>query len=258
LITKSLSAAMRFLGPAWKQGWGAMSAAGALFATLWARGLLSVDFPWRGASFLSLVAAVVIVQGGLYRVALGHARPGPGGLQWGGVEWRLSAVLSLTSVFLFVLALLGFVVILAFAFAVASAGHGFIVAQPSTWPRAVDGRGRAVVVMVGAAGLFGMIWAAARVSLGGAATVAKSRVQVLASWTTTRGLVTPIVVGWVILGGGAIGLACLALYVGSWATPPSPVAIWVAGLAAGGVLAGLWLPLNVGLMAYLYKQTPSP
>jgi hypothetical protein len=256
VITEGPKAAIGFLVVAWKRAWAAMAATAALFGALWSLGLLSAHSSWRPAAVLVLIAAAVIVEGGLYRTALGRGRPGPAGFQWGGVEWRLSAVWGLTMSFLGVLALLGFVVILAFAFAVASAGHGFVVALPATWSRAVDGRARAVVAVVGALVLAGMIWALARVSLAPAATVAKNRIQVLASWPTTRGLVWSLIAGRLILGAAPIGCAVAILYLAMRPISTSPMIVWVASLAAGIVLAGIWLPLNVGFMAYLYKQIP--
>ena len=106
---------------------------------------------------------------------------------------------------------------------------------------------------VAAMGLAGLTWAAVRISLSAAATVAKGRIQVLASWPDTQGRVLAIVVGRLLLGAGPIGFSIALLVFTQKAGAQSPAVLWGAGLAAGAALAGLWLPLSVGLMAYLYR-----
>jgi hypothetical protein len=67
--------------------------------------------------------------------------------------------------------------------------------------------------------------------------------------------VLAILAGRLILGAGPIGFAFVLLAFAQKTGARSPVALWGAGLAAGGALAGLWLPLSVGLMAYLYRNS---
>jgi hypothetical protein len=98
-------------------------------------------------------------------------------------------------------------------------------------------------------------WCGIRVSLAAPATVHSGRVQVLASWPLTRRrvmsilaaafitLVAPGVLIWGLLfarraSAGSVSLALDA----------------ALGLAA----AGLWLPLTVGLMNYLYADVELP
>ena len=252
-----VGAAWRFLATAWRRAWAAMLITAALLGAPWALGLWSPRSPWRLEALLALAAAAVMAEGALYRIALGTERPGPGGLQWGRPEWRLGAVWALTVAFLSVLGLLAFVAVLATAFGVASAGRGFVMALPSTWAGAVDGRGRAVVGVVGALCLAGMVWAGTRIALGAAASIDRGRVQLLATWVQTRRLVLPILVGRFLLGIGPIALAWLLLgAMPRGGHPPSVPLLWTASMAAGLVLAGLWLPLSVGLMAYLYRRCP--
>jgi hypothetical protein len=66
--------------------------------------------------------------------------------------------------------------------------------------------------------------------------------------------VTPILLGRVLLGVGPIGFAWAVLWEVSRTDHPPAVLVWTASLAAGLALAGLWLPLSVGLMAYLYRR----
>jgi len=254
LVVGGVGAAWRFLARAWARAWASMLTVGALFGAVWALGLLSPHSAWRPLALLTLAAGAIMVEGGLYRLALGVGRLGPAGLQWGRAEWRLGAVWGLTAVFLFVLGLLAFAVFLAFGYGVAAAGPGFVASEPATWTAAVDGRGRVVLAGVAALCFAALVWAGVRVSLGGPATVDVGRVQVLATWPATRRLVAPIVVGRVVLGLGPIGFASVVLWSQSrWSL--SPALLWMESLAGGVVVAGLWLPLSVGLMAYLYRRS---
>jgi hypothetical protein len=250
-------AAWRFLAPAWRRAWAAMLIAGGLLGGSWALGLWSPLSPWRFETLLVVAAAAAMAEGALYRVALGKDRPGPGGLQWGRPEWRLSAVWVLTAAFLFVLGMLGCVVVLAMAFGMASAGPGFVMAAPATWAGAVDVRGRIVVAAVSAVCLGGLIWAGTRVSLGGPASIDRDKVQLLATWAASRRLVLPILVGRLLLGAAPLGLAGAAILAVTSRRDLSAPILWTLSAAAGLALAGLWLPLSVGLMAYLYRSPPS-
>jgi len=258
LIVGGLGHAARFLRPAWKQAWAAMAIAAGLVGGLWALWLFSPLSPWRFEALMAAGLALVVVQGGLYRLALGAGPVGPAGLQWGAQEWRLCVVWALTAVFLFVLGLLGFVVLLAFAFAAASSGHGFVVALPSTWAGAVDDRGRAVVAVVASAVLAGLIWASVKICLGSVASVAKGRIQVLASWPDTRGIVAPLLVSRLLLALVPLGLTVAVGWRAPTGMAGSGLTAWAGRLAAGAAIAGLWLPMNVGLMAYFYRRSATP
>jgi hypothetical protein len=258
LITGGLGFAWRFLRPAWERAWGAIAIASLMFAAIAALTFQPRLTAWRFQILIVAVAAALVAEGGLLRLALGRGRLGPAGLQWGMTEWRLLTVWGLTAVFLFVLGLLAFVTLLACAFAVASSGQGFIVAAPATWARAVDGRGRAVVAVIAGLVLAGLIWAAARVSLGAAASVDRGRVQLLASWPDTRGVVAPLVAARLFAGLAPIGFAAVVLSMASRAQGRPDLLAWCASLAAGTAIAGLWLPLSVGLMAYFYQRASTP
>jgi hypothetical protein len=256
LIAGAVVSALEFLATAWTRAWGALCLAGVIMAAAWV--LWATDPHWRPLASAVMLGAALLAEGALYRLALGQRGAGPAGLGLGLLEARIGAVWALTVLFLFVLGLLAFVVVLAFAFAVATSGHGFVMALPATWAPAVDGRGRAVVAVVGSLCLAGLVWAGVRVSLGSAASVARGRILVLATWPATRGLVLVIILGRLALGAVPIGVAVAVLWASiAWAGA-SPVALWAAGLAAGAAIAGLWLPASVGLMAHLYARAPIP
>jgi hypothetical protein len=169
------------------------------------------------------------------------------------VEGRLAAVSTLTCVFLAILILLLFVVLLCLAYAAASAGRGFDAANVGTWGKAVDARGRLVVSVATMAGAGAIVLAAIRISLAEAASVAGDKVQVLSTWGLTRRRLAAI-------GGGNLLIAIpptavlLATRVGMAAN--AGALAWP--LICGVVLAGVWLPMHVGLMAYVYGRPAAP
>jgi hypothetical protein len=242
---------------AWTRAWGAIVLSGGLLGyDVWS-GAFDRGSPWRLAALLTCLAAFVVVDGALYRLALGTGKPGPGGLQWGRPEWRLSAVLLLSAVFLSVLGLLAFVVILAFAFGLASAGHGFILALPMTWSHGVDARARLAMALVAGAAFAALAWAAARLSFGPAASVAMGQIQVLASWPKTRGMVLGIVVGRVVIAVGALGIAGGVVFAAARSFPQSPPVLALASVIAGLCVTGGALPLSAGFLAHLYNRQSS-
>jgi hypothetical protein len=190
--------------------------------------------------------ATLLARGALWRLVTGPAIARVD--RFGAVELRLAAVWALSVLFLAVLAVLLLVALLCFAYAAASAGRGFDPANVVTWAPAVSQKGGLLVSAAAILGAAGLVFAAARISLAEAASIARRRVQVLSAWALTRGRVAPIL----------IGNAVLAL-------PPAVAFILPPAQSAGSgmiaarvlqslVLAGLWLPMNVGLMAYVFDN----
>ena len=233
-------AAARFLPVAWRASWAALVLAGVAVALALAGG---------GGWWLAMALLALIARGGLWRLALGVGQPGPGGLQWGRIEGWLAAVWALTALFLAILGMLLLVVLLCCAYAAASAGRGFDPAQVVTWASAIDGRGRVLLGVVSAIGGGALTWAALRTSLAEAASVARDRVQVLAAWPLTRGRT---------LGLLAANLAIAAPAIGAVLVRPAGPSSWPWALLAAAAVVGLWLPMNVGLMAYFYRRSATP
>jgi hypothetical protein len=246
LILAALRSAAAFLGIAWRRAWLAMLlAAAASAAALATRGR-----PDGGLWLAAVAVAVIVASGALWRLGLERAGTGPGGLQAGRVELRLIAVTGLSVVFLMVLATLAFVVLLAFAYAAAASGRGFVASDIATWAPAVDSRGQVVVTAVAGLCALGLAWASARISLAAPATIVRDRVQVLATWPITRGQ------AWRLLGANLIVTAVPALAIaGLLQTSASRASLALPAQAAAGlVFAGLWLPLVIGLMTWFYRR----
>jgi len=251
LVIGGLEAALRFLAPAWRGAWAVL----VLASVLGGVGLATRGAATHGLWLTLALLAAVAAQGALYRLALSEGRPGPAGLQWGRPEWRLLAAAILTLVFLFILALLVFVVVLCFAYAVASTGKGFVASEIVTWAPAVEGRGGIVASVVAIMCGLGLTWAAARVSLAGAATVASGRVQMLSTWPLSRGVAWRIVLAKALVGVGPVAIMLVLTHISRLAGPGSGAgAAWAFNLVEGLVIGGLWLPLSAGLMAYLYGR----
>jgi hypothetical protein len=251
LIVGGLEAAGRFVAPAWRGAWGAMLLAGIAWAIWSATRIERPNSAWATVSLFGAALALLAAQGSLWRMALGQGRPAP---RLGRTELRLLIVWLLTVTFLGVLGLLLFVGVLCAAYAVASAGAGFVVADPSTWAPAVDSCGRVVVSILGLSGGAGLVWAASRIALAWAATMAEQRVQVLSTWPLTKRRAWLIALSKILVGAGpATLLLSVALARRSrWGAEPH--SIWLLSLADGLVIAGLWLPLNIGLMTYLLAR----
>ncbi|MGI9169574.1 MAG: hypothetical protein ACR2FH_05260, partial [Caulobacteraceae bacterium] len=237
LIVGGVTAATRFVAPAWRGAWAALVSTAVALG-----GFLATAGSGKGTWLAAALMAATVARGALYRLAQGLPGVGPAGLQWRGAEGRLLAVWLLTAVFLLILGLLALVALIASAYAVASAGAGFVAAQPATWGPAVDGRGRLVIGAVGFTGVAALAWAALRLSLAAAASVARGRVQVLSTWPLTRryagrvGLALAAVTAPTAALLAILSLACDAL------RPAPPFAV-AADLVRGLIVAGLWLPL---------------
>lgn len=254
MLTAALRAAWRFLLPAWRQAWMGLGLA-VVFVSL-ALGAVVPQIPSTLSRLWLLLGAFSIVAVAARLLPAAINLPAARGF-WAArkVELRLLTVAGLSLIFLFVLFLLVFVLVLCFAYAAAASGRGFNPAQIATWAPAVDNRGRIVVTLVAAAAFLGLGWAATRISLAAPATVEKGRVLVLTTWPITRGqgwrigvanlaiLVIPIALAWAIRIGPAVG-----------GGRPHPLINALLCLAEGLVVAGLWLPLTIGLMGYFYRE----
>jgi hypothetical protein len=241
LIAGALGAAVRLTAQAWRRAWAALAlAAIVLAAWMLAAGGVSMGLPapvWLAAA----AGATLVARAALWRLAAGPTTSGP-------VELRLAAVWGLSGLFLGVLALLLFVALLCFAYAAASAGRGFDAANVATWAPAVSQRGGLIVTAAAILGGAGWVWAAARISLAEAASVARGRVQVLSTWALTRGRVATILAGNAVLAAPpAVAFILLPAHGGGL----GPI---VGRALQSLLLAGLWLPMNVGLMAYVFDN----
>jgi hypothetical protein len=245
-LVADLRAAWRFTPAAWRRAWAILIPA----SLTWMVALSPVRAgPWTALA----VAVTLMASAELYRIATPQAVSARG-----AAVGRLAIVWLRTLAFFAVLGSLLFVVFLSSAYAVASAGAGFDAAEVRTWAPAIDDRGREVLGAVAAVGVSLLSWAMTRIALAPAATAAAGRVLVLNAWPLTRGIGWALLAVRVAIAVPAVGVAALALrapHVGGAATSSGA---WMLGSVAGLVIGGVWLPLNTGLMAYIYHRRANP
>lgn len=193
---------------------------------------------------IALVASAV-----LYRNALATSDP-----DIAKAVLRLGGAWILTLVFMVVLGSLLFVVFLSSAYAVASAGTGFVSSDVRTWASAVDGRGRIILAVIGIVGLASIAWALTRVSLAAASTVARGKLQVLSAWPLTRRLAWRLLLVRLAVAAPFAVLCAWAWRTSAGSGPIPAVGAWLLSIAAAAALIGVWLPLNTGLMTYIYQS----
>ncbi len=241
MVIGGLDAAARFLPRAWRAAWGGLILASAAIALALAHGSLAVWF--------AALTMVLIARGGLWRLASGAKPVGPAGLQFGVIEARLAGVWLLSALFLGVLLLLAFVLLLCGAYAAASAGRGFDPANVASWVPAIVGGGRVLLGAIAGLCAAGIVFVAVRISLAEAATVHRSKIQVLAAFALSRGRTLALAAAYVIVAAPVIILA-------AWCMIHGYTNVWAA--AEGLAVGGLWLPTSVGLMAYGFDLCARP
>lgn len=265
-IIEGIAQAVGLLGRLWRHASGALALTGFLGAAI-AFAVVNHDLGRLGWLCLAYLAAGLMAQGALLRTVYGAAdrslEPGLAGFQWGAVEWRLLGVVALRAMLFGLLGALLVTLFMAVYIGIASAeaGPGFAAATPERWRRTLDPIGWTVVSTIVLAGGAGLAWVGLRLFVAPAATVARSRVQLLSTWAMTRGHVLPT------LAMAAVILAPAAAVVVLWAVARvlthdglgDPRAVTGAvGAALSFSHAFLSLPLSVGLMSYLYGRLHAP
>ena len=245
-LVADMHAAWRFMPAAWGRAW-------AILIPTCLTWMLALS-PARAGLWTWLAMAVTLTASAeLYRIATPEAVGARG-----AAVGRLAIVWLLTLAFFSVLGSLLFVVFLSSAYAVAFAGVGFDASDVRTWAPAIDDRGRVVLGAVAALGVTLLAWAMTRIALAPAATVAAGRVRVLNAWPLTRRIAWGLLAARVVIAIPAVGLAALALREPRVGGASMSFGAWMLGALAGLAIGGVWLPLNTGLMAYIYDRRVNP
>lgn len=206
---------------------------------------------------LANLAMVVVVQGALYRLALAGKTeppldaPGPLGLQWRRLEWRILGLILLVDLLL----LAGAVVVF---FVLATVAVGFIgpdaanMTTPEQMAAALGPTGQGVLGALLLAAAIGFIWLMTRLTMAMPATVAEGRIRLFSTWRLTRGHVLPLLgalllialpLGVISLLAGMIDAADGDLLNTRWAS--------IVGNAVGLIF---YIPISVGLFSHLYLR----
>jgi hypothetical protein len=228
--------------PLWRKGWWVLAPA----IIVWTAAMSPLHAGlWTILAVLSVMAASAVQ----YRYVLGRSDQGVA-----SVVLRVGGAWILTLVFMVVLGSLLFVVFLSSAYAVASAGPGFVSSDVRSWASAVDGRGKVVLAFIGMVGLAWLAWALTRVSLAAASTVARGKLQVLSAWPLTRRLAWRLLLVRLAIVAPFAILCARAWRASTGSGPTTEFGAWILSIAAAVLLIGVWLPLNTGLMSYIYQS----
>ncbi len=240
IIWQSVAAAWRGLAAALRRAWAILGLA-VLAASVAALGVLP---PAAGFGILLIcIAAAVISQVTLARQYLAETKPRSISI----AALQVAASWLLAGIFLCILLSLVLVVAACLGYGTESAGVGFKGQDPTTWMKAVDGRGRIVLDVVAVVGSTGMAWVAGRIGLFVVATVAAGRIQMLSTWPLTRGRAWHLIAA-LVLALGPVGLVMAVLAAGNLVQPPiSHVAQAVMALVIG-------MPLFVGVTAHFFQR----
>ncbi len=244
-ITSALRAAMDTLARSWRGGWAALGPAALLLA---ASHLVRGQALWPVVAIGALIW-LIQAQAVSYRAALGLSAPALAGARVTRDVPRLIAVWLLQTVLLAVITALMLTVVGAVAYGIASTGQGFTASLPETWIPAMGPVGRPIAGAVALAGLAGVIWLKLRLALSPAATVHRQAVQVLSAWPLTRGRVLAILAASLTAAAPTLAVVGLARLLGAGGG--------LAGVLISLTSVGVTLPLNAGLMTYLYARSAS-
>lgn len=218
--------------------------------------------PMAMVAYVVYIAAAVMAEGALFRLSLaGHTArplgdPGPGGVQWGGVEWRLLGVMALMYLLFLVAA-----VVTVFVLVVVAVGFiGPEAAQlesPEAMAAALGGAGQGVLTVLIVAALAGLVWVGVRLSLALPATAAEGRVRLLSTWPMTRGAVLPIIIASILIVLPLVVVSLLAGVFDGMDGDTENGAFATAIATAIGVF--FYLPISVGLLTHFYlRLRPAP
>ena len=275
-ITESLG----FVQPGWRRAGAAMGLVGAsesLFQGLRLNGMLS----GFGPALLILIVQTLIgtlAIGAFYRMALtpDHGsdyqfRPGPGGLQWGSLEWRVLGANILVGMILGLVAL-AFFFVWAIGLGVLVAMHAIDI-QTLQSAEATGGQDATIAafwrLLLGPTGILSLailgpglaviLYLSARLSLYAVRAADTGSFNMGQAWSLTRGATGAIMVTLAIffvaamlLGGvaGMIGgiLGGVAHMVGGFGSGRM-----VASIAGTAIGAALSTPIVAGLVTYVYR-----
>ena len=254
----SLRAAVALWRSALPRVWGAL-------LLLTAVSLLGI---WEGAAgigpgwvlFTSVleILATVVAFGALFRLALpdsASGAPGPLGLQWTRVEFRMLGAFALTFFLVLLIALaVVFAVLVLIAVLYIGMGAGGV---PNNFASSPAGRAS---LWIGGLGALVLLYVLIRLSLSLPATVARGVIQVFSVWSSSRGRVVPLLVVAILFGLPMflrLGLPMLIpMAIAGMIERSNGITSLTIGLRVlAGVLGGfVQLPMLAGALAYLYPR----
>jgi hypothetical protein len=269
-IGATIGAAFNYIGVAWRQAWLAMAFLVGLQAL---QEVLRIASP-RAAGIVSFVALIPLIAfgtvalGALYRIGLERSsdpefRPGTGGVQWNGLEWRVLGANLLVGV---ILALVAFVCffILIMAVGVSLIGHmneanavnaaGNEMDRLAAVLRLMQGPTGLVTLAIGLVSLALLIWLNAKLSLFAIFAADTRSFDLVKAWTMTRGATWALIVTTLVilvtqaLVTAVFGLAGLAL-----AGVAGAYAAAIGSLLGALASTAISNPLAAGMQVAVYR-----
>lgn len=250
----ALKAGLAFWRTALQRAWGALLLLTAVSIAGVVESAQDVGWTWVLLTSLAELLATVLACGALFRLSLKCGAPGPAGLQWNRVEWRILGAMLLTF-FLIVLILLALVFVIMLLLAVIYVGFG-AGSIPSPKGLSSTPAGQALIA-VGVLGGFVLLWVLVRLSLAAPATVDRNAIKVFSTWPLSRGRTPTLFVIAILLGLTIflrIGLPMLVAngVASSLGAGGAAIALRVAASLVGGLVQ---LPILVGALSHVYRRS---
>jgi len=263
----SLIYAWDLLRTHWRAIWGGLALV-SLTATVQAAGAYAGNIPMMIVGVAAQAVTLPVLYGAIFRLAFAdrHAgdaafTPGPSGLQWRAMEWRLLASSLLLGVFLAIILMLALV--LAGGVAIGILMNKGIMTPPQTpeaFAAALGPTGQLAVTVIALAGVMALLFFFIRLRLAVAATADSGKIVVLKSWPLTKGqfirifgaiflIQLPLTLVQALLAAMADGDAVGAAGAGQMA----PGAAMGSALVTGVVYGGVVLPLTASAIAYFFR-----
>jgi len=244
-LGEALSAAFAGLPRAWRDSWGAILLAAAVWsaAGLTQRAVSLIWFPFGLIATLILVGALTRIAVSPDPAAAKRLGLRPAGLQFGRPELRLLGAALLCAVFM---AMILSVVALLLLAVFGMAGLDAEAINQRNW--AAVGPAWKLVLLAGVTGfaLYGVLVMAVRLSLSAPATLGRGHMVSLNSMGIAQGSFWPLLGGLIVVGLPKVVLAVLT----GWGLL-SGVTGWVVWAL---VLCGLEAPLTTGFLGAAYRQ----
>lgn len=253
-LAPALSAGLGFWRTALRRAWGALL----LLTMVSIAGVMEtvqgVGWAWILVTSMVELLATVVACGALFRIALSRDKPGPAGLQWSKVEWRVLGAMALTF-FLILLILLAIVFVIMLLLAVLYVGFG-AASIPSPKDLSSTPAGQALIAAGGLGGLV-LLWVLVRLSLAAPATVDRGAIQVFSTWPFSRGRTLTLFLIAILLGLTIFLRLGLPMLIPNWAGSRPGTGGAATGLRVlASLLGGLvQLPILAGALAYVYRRS---
>jgi hypothetical protein len=267
----TIGGALGYAWSLWTQNWRSIWGVLAFYAvsvTIFEAGQLAHDPSLLLAGAVATGIASLSTYGAVFRIAFAKEtgdraefKPGALGLQWRGAEWRMLAASLLQTLFF---VMVGMIVLVAECAVVAGMlmAKGVPLAQQQSSAQVLAALGPTGTLVANALAL---VLAAVlaffyfRLFLALVASAVTGKIQVLKTWSLTKGRFWAILATVLVIQLPAILLSFAIVGLGDFTRTPAPPATAFSIALVVGILTGAVLgPMVAGAMAYFYKHPRAP